>query len=37
MSTESDTAAYLWGWQKPTDTIRDWRDYIRWDWRIFKG
>ena len=37
MSTESDTAAYLWGRQKPTDTINDWRDCIRWDWRIFKG
>ena len=34
---ESDTAAYLWGRQKPTDNISDWRDYIRWDWRIFKG
>ena len=37
MSTESDTAAYLWGRQKPTDTISDWRDCIKWDWRILKG
>ena len=37
MSTESDTAAYLWGRQKPLDNISDWRDCIRWDWRIFKG
>jgi hypothetical protein len=37
MSRESDTAAYLWGRQKPTDTISDWRECIRWDWRIFKG
>ena len=37
ISTESDTAAYLWGRQKPTDTISDWRECIRWDWRIFKG
>jgi hypothetical protein len=31
MSTESDTAAYLWGRQKPTDTISDWRNCIRWE------
>ena len=31
MSTESDTAANLWGRQKRTDTISDWRDCIRWD------
>ena len=37
MSTKSDTAAYLWGRQKPLDTISNWRDRIRWDWRIFKG
>ncbi len=37
MSTESDTAAYLWGRQRPLGTIREWRDWIKWDRRVFKG
>jgi hypothetical protein len=37
MSTESDTAAYLWGRQRAQHTISDWRNQITWDWRIFKG
>ncbi len=37
MSTESDTAAYLWGRQRPPGTISEWRNWIKWDWRVFKG
>jgi hypothetical protein len=36
MSRVSDTA-YLKGRQRPIHAIGDWRAYIKWDWRIFKG
>ncbi len=37
MSKESDTAEYIWKRQGVKETMADWREYVRWDWRVFQG
>ena len=37
MSQESDTAEYLWRRHGMDTPVLDWREFVRWDWRVFKG
>jgi hypothetical protein len=37
MSKKSDTAGYIWKRQGVSRLIVDWREHVRWDWRVFQG